>query len=181
MQKTVYKWFWAWEFGKEEHWLAAMVRQGWVLAAVGFANYRFERCAPGEYTVRLELLEDLPGSPRSRDYIDFVESTGAEYLGGIVRWAYFRKKAEAGGFDLFSDMDSRIRHLERVLRLLVPVTLAATANLGVSVMNVKTLPGIPMLWACAGLALAFNCLLWRGVEKIWEQRKLLLEERTLHE
>lgn len=181
MQKTVYKWFWAWEADREEEWLADMARQGWALAGVGYATYHFERCAPNEYIVRLELLDRLPDDPRSREYIDFVESTGAEYLGSMVRWSYFRKKAAEGGFDLFSDIDSRIRYLERVLRLLIPLTVPVTLNLWNSVKNVKTLPGIPALWVCAGVALLLTCLLWGGVERVWEQRKHLLAERALHE
>ena len=35
------------------------------------------------------------------------------------RWVYFRKKADAGPFDLFSDIDSRIRQLN--MMLLIPV------------------------------------------------------------
>ena len=41
MRKTVYKWFWAWEFEKEERWLEEMVQSGWVLDGVGFCKYKF--------------------------------------------------------------------------------------------------------------------------------------------
>ena len=31
MEKTIKKWFWVWEFDKEEQWLNTMAQSGWVL------------------------------------------------------------------------------------------------------------------------------------------------------
>ena len=71
-QKTVYRWFWVWDFEKEEQWLNAMAQSGWLLNSVGFCSYHFIACTPGEYAVRLEM--------HSHDaaYIDFLGETGAE-------------------------------------------------------------------------------------------------------
>ena len=33
---TQYKYFWAWEFDKEERWLNEMASNGWALVQVGF-------------------------------------------------------------------------------------------------------------------------------------------------
>ncbi|MBR1990215.1 MAG: DUF2812 domain-containing protein [Firmicutes bacterium] len=52
-RKTIRKWFWVWEFDKEEQWLNTMAQSGWVLDSVGFCKYNFVKCGPGEYTVRL--------------------------------------------------------------------------------------------------------------------------------
>ena len=97
MRKTVRKWIWAWEFEKEEKWLDEMSAQGWVLDKVGFCRYEFVQCEPGEYVTRLEMLEEHVDAEKSKDYIDFVESTGAEYIGHVMKWVYFRKKAAEGG------------------------------------------------------------------------------------
>ena len=51
-RKTITKWFWVWQFEKEEEWLNEMAANGWVLESVGFCRYSFVRCEPGEYTVR---------------------------------------------------------------------------------------------------------------------------------
>ena len=32
---TVHKWYWVWDFEKEEKWLYEMAMQGWTLASVG--------------------------------------------------------------------------------------------------------------------------------------------------
>ena len=105
--KTVNKWFWVWDFEKEERWLNEMAMDGWALIAVGFAKYTFEECEPNSYTVRLEMRSPDDG------YIRFMEETGAEYVGRVFQWIYFRKRKELGSFDLFSDLDSRIGHVFR--------------------------------------------------------------------
>ena len=83
---TIRRWYWVWEFEKEEDWLQEMAMSGWVLDKVGYATYHFVRCEPGEYNVRLELhaVDDA--------YVSVMEETGAEYLGRMMMWVYFRKK-----------------------------------------------------------------------------------------
>lgn len=111
--KTVHKAFAVWDFDKEEEWLNSMAQEGWALTKVGFCKYVFERTEPGEYIIRLEMhdYED--------DYIGFMRDTGAEYVGRVLQWLYFRKKAELGEFELFSDIDSRINHLKNVSNTLL--------------------------------------------------------------
>ena len=121
MRKTICKCFFAWNFDKEEKWLNEMAAMGLALVAVSGICYTFERSEPGEYGIRIELLNNLPSFPESEEYIRFLESTGAEHIGSTFRWVYFRKKKVNGEFDLFSDYNCRMRHLNRVLWLLVPI------------------------------------------------------------
>ena len=93
-RKTVRKWFWVWEFDKEEDWLNEMAMNGWVLESVGFASYHFVRCEPGEYNVRTEMRAF------DESYVSFMEETGAEYIGRMMMWIYFRKKTEDGPFQV---------------------------------------------------------------------------------
>ena len=109
MRQTIRKWFWAWEFDKEEQWLADMAARGKALLSVRYATFEFEDCEPGEYAVRLEMLEYLPGSPEGQQYIEFVESTGAEYVGSVLTWVYFRKKKALGDFELHGDNGTRLK------------------------------------------------------------------------
>lgn len=116
MRRTVWKPFWLWDFDKEEAWLNEMASAGLHITGVSYPfRFVFEEGMPGAYAVKLEMLDRWPSHPESVRYIRFVEETGAEYIGSIVRFVYFRKKTDAGGFDLFSDLDSRIRHLNRIL------------------------------------------------------------------
>lgn len=168
-RKTERKWFWVWEFEKEEAWLNDMAAQGWALDGVGFCRYEFKACGPGEYGVRLELMEQQPHTPEGQEYIAFVEETGAEYVGHYMRWAYFRKRTEEGGFDLFSDLQSRIGHIDRIMKL---VGLIALVNLLIGTVSVNAAGWINL--ACAAL-LGYAC--WR----LREKKERLKKERQLHE
>lgn len=165
-RRTIYKWFWVWDFEKEEVWLNEMALNGWVLDGVGFCTYHFVRCEPGEYTVRLEMR----GGDEA--YLDFMAETGSEYIGRMVKWIYFRKKTADGSFDLFSDIDSRIRHLDRIGKMLFVVGMA---NLVIGLANVfnPTRIGWVNLLCCA--------LLMYALGRIHGKKEALEKDRLLHE
>lgn len=168
-EKIVRKWFWVWEFEKEEKWLDEMAKQGWVLDGTGFCKYKFVPCEPGEYTVRLELMQWHPHSEQGQEYISFVEETGAEFVGNYMRWAFFRRNTKNGSFDLFSDINSRIKHLEGIMKMMEGIALA---NLLIGIGNLRT-AGL-LNFACAGL-------LGYGIYRIKQMKDRLRKERGLHE
>ena len=118
MRKKIHRVFWAWEFDKEERWLNEMSAKGMQLVSVGFCTYIFQEGQPDEYGIRLELLGNSLNSDESREYIHFIEDTGAEYLGNVLNWVYFRKKLSEGEFEIYSDTKSKLMHLRRILKLL---------------------------------------------------------------
>lgn len=124
MKKIIHKYIWSYE--KEEKWLNEMAAKGLALTSISFCRYEFEESLPGEYCIRVELLENLPNHPESIQYIKFIEETGAEHVGSVTRWVYFRKKTSDGAFDLFSDISSRISYLNRIFTLF---TLLGLVNL----------------------------------------------------
>ncbi len=134
MRKTIHKWFWAWDFDKEEKWLCEMAAKGLALTGVGFCRYEFETTLPGEYRIRMQLMKHMPCHPESESYIAFVEDTGAQQVGSFLRWVYFRKKAEDGNFELFSDNGSRISQLTMIISFLVALVVA---NLLIGIGNVS--------------------------------------------
>lgn len=165
--KTIMKWFWVWDFEKEEKWLNEMAADGWALVRVGFSRYTFERSAPEEYTVRLEM------HGYEEDYIDFMEDTGAEYIGRVFHWLYFRRKSEYGEFDLFSDIDSRIAHVNRIHSLL---WILGIANLLIGIANSLN-PSVPLGWInllCATL-LMYGCGRFKGKAEYLEKERMLRE------
>lgn len=165
-RKVVRKWIWAWEFEEEEQWLNQMAAAGWVLDQVGFCRYEFVRCEPDEYTVRLEMRD------KDDAYVAFMEETGAEYIGRMMKWIYFRKKATDGAFDIFSDMDSRMKHLEKIILLIKGCTIL---NLVVGVAN--SLNPVHMGW----LNLLVATLLAYGWGRLQGKREALKKEQMLHE
>lgn len=180
MNKTIRKVFWLWDFDKEEAWLNEMSAQGLQLQKVGFCRYTFQQGIPGEYTYRLEMLDNLPSHRSSIDYIQFIESTGAEHIGTLFRWVYFRKKTELGGFELFSDLTSRIQHLNRILIL----------SAILSILNVSNGFNQIALWhaiqhsfnlAIGGLCLGVGLLIGWGSLLILQKKKKLQREQALYE
>lgn len=118
MRKVIHKWFWVWDFDKEEKWLNEMAAKGLALVAVGWCRYEFEDCVPGEYKICLDFLENQCSRVENEKYIAFLEETGAEQVGTMFRWVYFRKKVSGEDFQIFSDNDSRIRYLTRIIRFI---------------------------------------------------------------
>lgn len=112
MKTTIYKPYYDYE--KEEKWLNEMSAKGLALIDYSFYRYVFEDCKPGEYVYRIELLEHVPSHPESRTYIEFLEQSGVEHIASYVRWVYFRQKTENEPFDLYTDIDSRIKHYGRI-------------------------------------------------------------------
>lgn len=166
-RKIIRKWIWIWDFDKEERWLNTMAQQGWVLDKVGFCRYEFIPCEPGEYTVRLEMRE------HDEAYLGFMADTGAEYVGRMVKWIYFRKRTELGQFDLFSDADSRIMHLDGICKMLKAVGFA---NLAIGLGN-SVNPYVPLGWVNLLLATLLMYALGRleGKKEALEKDRLLME------
>lgn len=166
-RKTVHKWFWVWDFEKEEQWLNTMAQSGWLLDRVGCCKYEFVACEPGTYTVRLEMHD------HDEDYLRFMGETGAEYIGRMVQWIYFRKKTADGEFDIFSDIDSRISHLDKIGKRL---TIVGAANLAVGLVNAFNVVA-PLGWInllCATL-LMYALGRIHGKKESLEKDRLLLE------
>lgn len=166
-RKTIRKWFWVWEFDKEEQWLNTMAQSGWVLDSVGFCKYNFVKCEPGEYTVRLEMHDP------DDEYIAFMEETGAEYIGRMVKWIFFRKKALDGPFEIFSDIDSRISQLDKISKLTASLGFANLAIGLANSFNPVTNVGWVNLIVCA--------VLMYGLGRIHSKKEVLEKERMVRE
>ena len=166
-RKTVHKWMWVWDFEKEERWLNEMAMEGWALCEVGFSKYVFERTQPGEYIIRPELHSD------DEEYIGFMRDTGAEVAGRRFAWIYFRRKSELGAFDIFSDIDSRIGHLDRIGRMLAVI---GGANLIIGFVNSFN-PVVKIGW----VNLLVATLLMYALGRIHGKKGALEKERALRE
>lgn len=181
MKQTVYRAFWLWQFEDEEKWLNQMSAKGLHLTDVGLFRYVFEEGTPGAYRYRLEMLDHGPGHPESRQYIAFLEETGAEHVASLKNWVYFRKRAEDGPFDLYSDLDSRLRHLGRVAALAAALAVCLGAALLCQLAG-AVLSGFPpaMLGTLLPLA-AFEALLAGGLCRLEKERRALRREREIRE
>ena len=120
------------DFEKEEKWLNEMSAKGFALVDYSWCKYVFEDAPQGEYIYRLEFLEKPLNAPQSQEYIRFMEEAGAEFVDSYFRWVYFRRKASEGEFDIYTDIDSRIKHYSRIRNLFL---ILAAVNFVVGMFN----------------------------------------------
>ncbi len=164
--KTLHKLFWVWEFEKEERWFNEMAQEGWALKKASFCTYVFEKTEPGEYIIRIAMLND------SANFEEFMEEMDAEKVGACMWWVYFRRKADLGTFAMFSDIDSRVAQLDRIGKQL---SLICLANLVIGICN--TFNGASFSW----MNLLCATFLTYGLGRIHGKKESLELERQLHE
>ena len=128
-----------WDYEKEELWLNEMSARGLAMTDYSWCRYAFAETAKGQYIYRIELLENLPTHPESLAYLRFLEENGVEVVSTYMRWVYLRKPASEGAFDIYTDIDSKIKHYQRInyfWTVLMAVEFgAAFSNLGIGIAN----------------------------------------------
>ncbi len=178
-----HKIFWIWDYEKEEQWLNEMSDKGLQLLNPGLFTYTFEQGTPSEYIIRMELLDSFPHKSNAQDYIRFIEGSGAEYIGSVGRWVYFRQPKSMGSFSLFSDLDSRIKHLGRVLQIIFAAALVNAIPFYMNLIRYfssekSAYNNLLFFGILSGVAFLFLAL---GFVKCYRQRSKLKRERKLHE
>jgi len=180
MRRTIFKLFWAWDFEKEEKWINEMSIKGLHLCGVGLCKYVFDEGTPGEYIHRMEMLDKAPAHPESMQYIRFIEDTGAEHIGSLMRWVYFRKKTGGSGFDLFSSLDSRISHLNRIL-LIFGILLGFNIFSSINNLGFWLSSGITVNLIIVFIHLIFTAWLGYGFIRLYLKKCKLKKQKILHE
>lgn len=179
MKKIIYRWYWAWNYDKEEKWLNEMAAKGLCLDSVSFCRYVFKDCEPGEYHIRLQFMDHWPRHPESEAYISFIEETGAEHVGSVTRWVYFRRKTKEGSFELFSDTATRLRYLKSLQNLCAVLSIV---NLYNGFYNTFMYLQYRNPWHLIGLlCFSLGLLIGFGFFRILRIRKKLLKEQILFE
>ena len=163
------------DFEKEEAWLNQMASKGMNFIDFTFMRYLFEEGTPGEFIYRIELLPQLATHPESQAYIKFMESVGVEYVGKWARWVYFRKKSSEGSFEIFSDIDSKIKHYKSIFMLFLVVGLAnampAAINLFNMIFSRRHYYLSPLVFLNSTLAVAVLGLSFRYSKKLRRLKK----------
>lgn len=175
------KWFWAWDFDKEERWLNEMSADGLALSSVALYRYVFEPSQPGEYEIRLTLLENLPDTAESRDFLSFLMETGVEHIGSYFRWVYLRKKASDGKFELYSDSASKIKHLSRIQLLLgIPAIVNLVLGSIILILSLYHTTHFAVNPICI-VNVALGLLCGFGVFSIGRKKEHLVREQNIFE
>jgi hypothetical protein len=188
MKYTVRKLFLSYE--KEEKWINSMAIKGMALTNMSAGKYVFEKCTPGEYVYRIELLNYRTTHPESIAYINFIEETGVEHIASIMRWVYLRKKTSEGAFDLYSDLDCKIKYFQRIhafyYSLMLLEFLIGVGNLIIGIVNVNNdgvvngILGNINLY-CSAFLFTLTLLIYLLTKPIRKKIKTLKKENMIRE
>lgn len=105
------------DFEKEENWLNEMCANGYALKEISKGYYIFEECEPNQFTYRLNYVGTAFKLPNVDSYLNFIKDLDIEPVAESGPWVYFRRISTLGPFNLFSDMDSKIKHYIAVTSL----------------------------------------------------------------
>lgn len=169
---------------KEEKWLNEMAAKGLALSDYSWCRYVFEDAPKGEYIYHIELLEHSITHPESQKYIEFLEDTGVEFVASYMRWVYFRKKAADGAFDLYTDIDTRIKHYKRIHTLWSSLMtldfIVGFSNLAMGIWRIIEGDVQPNLFMSLPLIL-MGCIFFAADTPIRSKLKALRKEKTIRE
>jgi len=178
-----------WDYEKEEQWLNEMSARGMAFTDYSWCRYVFTEAPNSQFIYRIELLENLPTHPESIAYLRFLEENGVEVVSTYMRWVYLRKPASEGPFDLYTDIDSKIKHYQRIncfwTAYLIIEFCAAAANLPVGIVNLIE-NGRLGNFSCGnlmigGVTLALGILFLALDLPIRRKIRKLRQEKTIHE
>lgn len=95
----------------------------------------------------------------------------------MFRWVYQRKNAAEGEFALFSDIDSRIKHLMRIRIMLLVVLFINLWTMFYNLYLYYYSNGVNVNLVCSGLSLAVNLFILYGISRFSKRIKRLKKER----
>lgn len=161
---------------KEQQWLNDMSAQGWHFTKFtpGLFRYTFEFDENNQYCYQIDLLEK-----DKKDYIEFVESTGATLIYKNFAWAYFRKHSSKGKFELYTDRASKISYLNKLLSFysLICIVNAFAFLISLPDFSQYNLPRASLVILNAIFAILFAALAW----KIKDRKKRVKYQQELFE
>ncbi|MFZ2538968.1 MAG: DUF2812 domain-containing protein [Oscillospiraceae bacterium] len=170
-------------YEKEEKWLNEMSAKGMALTDYSWCRYVFEDAPNNEFTYRLELLENFPSHAQSIAYLKFLEENDVKFVASYMRWIYLRKKSADGEFDIYSDIDSKIKHYKRILTLWYPIMLLEFVigfnNLSIGTLHFGELNYVNVF--LGGLCVAFGIFILGISIPINKKIKKLKKEKEIRE
>lgn len=180
MKVVKHKLFFIWQLEEEEKWLNEMSEFGLQLCDVGFCRYVFEESEPSQYKYKLQLLDKLPSTDESRDYILFIEDMGIDYIGSYSNWVYFRKKNDGTDFEIFSDIKSVIRQMNKVLKFCFWMMICCIASFMNLILSLKSNFQYNVFWLCVIMSV-FVILGSMGTIKLYRKKRQLLKDAEIQE
>lgn len=133
MGRVFNKWFWSWNLEKEEKWLREKSEEGLQLYKVRLGRYYFKEDKSVKYKYQIQLLNIFNIGDENNKYINFLEEMGVELVDIVSMWGYFRQLDNKDSFEIFSDIDSKIKHLVKIRSLFL---FGLNLNILIAIINI---------------------------------------------
>lgn len=146
----------------ETEYLNEMSRQGYAMTGFFAGFYRFDRCAPGEYIYQVDLTDGL--FRVRKDYREFMREVGVEIVALWGPWVILRKKAAEGPFELYTDVESRIEHYEKIRRMFKIAAIFEIVCLFMEILG--GLHGTSIAWFFSGLLGGILILIFKELGRL---------------
>lgn len=105
-----------------EKWVNDMASQGWHLKKFTWIRFTFERGEPNSYIYRHDELERF-GTHYEEEFLEFLKSSDIEQVDRSGNFVFFRKAAQEGPFELYTDKKTKIGSLSKKMRILLSLIL----------------------------------------------------------
>ena len=157
--KRTHKWFWNYDYDKQEKYYSDMHAKGWALmtqnsnGVAATVRQIFEKCEPANVVYKI----GYNAVKTDRDsYIKMFEDYGWEFIGTNQNYYYFRKNADGVSheeLDIFSDDESRLDMAKKAVMAGLPILLICTFCILIpQTLNLLRLKGRDVGdWAMVGL------------------------------
>lgn len=96
-------------------WLNRLADNGFAMTGFFAGFWHFDPCTPGEYEYQIDLCDRFMGI--SNDYLDLMRDMNIEYMGKFGFWIFLRRKKTNEPFILYSDVESKLAHYQKIRRL----------------------------------------------------------------
>ncbi len=128
--KRTHKWFWNYDYDKQENYYSEMHAKGWALmkpeGKTAVVLQTFEKCEPANVVYKI----GYNAVKTDRDsYIKMFEDYGWEFIGTLQNFYCFRKNADGVSpeeLDIFSDDESRLDMAKKAVTAGLPILLVCT-------------------------------------------------------
>lgn len=159
-----------------------MSAQGWQLTEIKRTKYTFKSCQPNKYHYRLDYLDG--NKKKNQEYLNFLQSLGIKIVAYTSNWVYLvkeNKKNDHESFELFSDNQSRINFLNKLMNIgivfIIGPILSFIAFLISGLSNPILMPLLLASFGCVPLIILFLS----GLSEINKKIKTLKKEQIISE
>lgn len=116
------KFKWLYDNDKEIIWLNKLAEDGWAMTGMFLGFYSFEKVEKGKYKYQIDVSDSL--FHVSRNYREFMQDMNIEVVDVWGPWVFLRKEAGDTEFELYTDIDSRIKHYTKIRNIFKVATIA---------------------------------------------------------